>query len=222
MQPSTVLSPRTAAINVGRIVMLGLPGAGKGTQAEWLAAVTGLQHLSTGDVVRAEIAAGTSLGRGLRQYSDRGELVPDAMIIDLVKPYLSVTPRWILDGFPRDLPQALVLDAALETLGQSVECVLALALPDTTVVDRLQDRRVSATTHKIYNLRTEPPPTDDPGPFIQRADDHPDEIRRRLKIYHAQTEPLLAEYGRRGILRTIDGTGSVEAVHERIRQALAG
>jgi adenylate kinase len=221
MYASTVLSPQTDAIKVGRLVMLGLPGSGKGTQAEWLASVTGVPHISTGDVVRAEIAAGTALGAALKQYSDRGELVPDEMIIDLVKPYLSSTSSWILDGFPRDLHQALALDAALAPLGQGVGCVIALNLPDATVVDRMQDRRVSAATHRIYNLRTDPPPADDPGPFVQRADDHPDEIMRRLKIYHAQTEPLLAEYSRRGILRVVDASGSIEEVHDWIRWALA-
>ncbi len=221
MQTATVLPTQTDAIKVGRLVMLGLPGSGKGTQAEWLAAATGVPHISTGDVVRAEIAAGTALGKALRQYSDRGELVPDEMIVEMVKPLLSATSSWILDGFPRDLSQALALDVALAPLGHSVDRVIALNLPDATVVDRLQDRRVSAATHHIYNLRTEPPPADDPGPFTQRADDHPDEIRRRLKIYHAQTEPLLAEYSRRGILRVVDASGSIEEVHDWIRWALA-
>jgi adenylate kinase len=142
-------------------------------------------------------------------------------MIDLVMPYLSAASSWILDGFPRDLAQAHVLDAALAALGLPLDRVIALDLPDATVVDRLQDRRLSASTHKIYNLRTEPPPPDDLGPFIQRADDHPDEIRRRLKIYHAQTEPLLAEYSARGILRLVDASGSIQSVHDRIRFALA-
>src|SRR5437660_1689515 len=121
--------------------MLGLPGAGKGTQAVWLASVTGAAHISTGDLVRAEIAAGTPLGHALQRYSDRGELVPDHVMIDLVRPHLTATSSWILDGFPRDLAQARALDAALAALGLHLNRVIALQLPDATVVDRLQDRR---------------------------------------------------------------------------------
>jgi adenylate kinase len=221
MQPSTTPAPHTDASIPRHIVLLGLPGAGKGTQAEWLASITGATHISTGDLVRAEIAADTPLGQTLRQYSDRGELVPDETIIDLVRPHLAATSSWILDGFPRDLAQAFALDAALLDLGQHVDRAIVLELPDAAVVERMQDRRVSAATHKIYNLRTEPPPPDDPGPFLQRPDDHPDEIRRRLTIYHAETEPLLAEYRRRGILREVDATGSIQSVHDRVRFALA-
>lgn len=204
-----------------RLVLLGPPGSGKGTQAVWLAAATGSRHISTGDLVRAAIAEDGPLGDALRQYHDRGELVPDALIIDLVRPYLGSASGWILDGFPRDVAQARALDEALAALGLPLDRVIALRVPDDALVSRLGERRLSTATGKIYNLLYDPPPADDPGPLIQRADDHPDEIRRRLQVYHEQTEPLLSYYAGRGLLHTVDAEGPIDVVHRRIASALA-
>lgn len=202
------------------LVLLGAPGAGKGTQAALLAAATGATHVSTGDLVRAAIAGGTPLGRAMQGYSDRGELVPDDTILQIVLPHLADPAGWILDGFPRDVAQARALDAALAAQGMDLDRVLALDIAEAALCERLQDRRLSAATGRTYNLRFDPPPPGDPGPFVQRADDHPDEIRRRLQVYHEQTEPLRAYYAGRGLLRTIDADGPVEAIQARLIAAL--
>jgi adenylate kinase len=204
-----------------RLALLGPPGAGKGTQAAWLAEVTGAAHIATGDLVREAIAAGTPLGHALRHHYDHGELVPDQLILDLMLPNLAAAPSWILDGFPRNLRQAELLDTALRDRDMRLDRVLALRLPDAEILDRLQHRRISASTGAIYNLVSDPPPASDPGPFEQRSDDQPATIRRRLQVYHQWTEPLLAYYDKRGLLRVVDASGSVHAVHERILAALA-
>jgi adenylate kinase len=205
-----------------RLVLLGSPGAGKGIQAERLVSRTGATHIATGDLVRKEISGGTALGKSFKSYNDRGELVPDQMIIDLVAPHLIGERAWILDGFPRDEVQARALDAVLVPLHTPIDRVIALRIADEALIERTQDRRISAATGKTYNLRSDPPSSDDPGPFIQRADDHPAEIRHRLAIYHQRTEPLLAYYRERGLLRQIDASGSVAAVEERLNEALKG
>jgi adenylate kinase len=203
-----------------RLVLLGAPGAGKGTQATLLAATTGATHVSTGDLVRAAIAGGTPLGRAMQGYSDRGELVPDEVILQIVLPHLADPAGWILDGFPRDVAQAQALDAALAAQDMSLDRVIALQLADAMLIERLRDRRLSVATGRTYNLRFDPPPPDDPGPFVQRADDHPDEIRRRLQIYHGLTEPLLTYYADRGLLHTVDADGPAGVVQARLRAVL--
>jgi adenylate kinase len=186
-----------------------------------LASEMGATHISTGELVRAAIHDCTPLGRMLQRFNDRGELVPDQLMLDLVMPRISAASTWILDGFPRDLPQAQALDDALGTLGLCLDRAIVLELPDAALVDRLQNRRLSMATGTTYNLLSDPPPAGDPGPFVQRADDHPDEIRRRLEIYHAKTEPLRAYYARRGNLCVLGADGSVQAVHAQLVAALA-
>jgi adenylate kinase len=131
-------------------------------------------------------------------------------------------PSWILDGFPRDEAQARALDDLLATYDSPVDRVIALHIADEALVARMEGRRISRATGKTYNLRFDPPPSEDPGPFIQRADDHPDEIHRRLAVYHERTEPLLAYYAASGPLRCVDATGAVEDVAQRILAALRG
>jgi adenylate kinase len=203
-----------------RLVVLGPPGAGKGTQASRLAAARGARHIATGDLVRREIAAGTPLGQTLKAYNDRGELVPDDLIIDLVTPYIAEVSNWILDGFPRDEAQARALDAVLATHAAPIDLVIALCVPDDELVTRMQGRRISGSTGKTYNLQSNPPPRDDPGPFMARADDHPDEIRRRLAVYHQATEPLQTYYAAKGLLCRIDAGGQPEEIAARINTAL--
>jgi adenylate kinase len=205
-----------------KIILLGPQGAGKGTQAQRLANKAGTKHVSTGDIVRAEIKSGSELGQKVQDYNDRGELVPDEIIVEMAKPYLDDAESWILDGFPRNEAQAKALDAALEELGEELDAVVALEAPDEALVKRLSGRRQSQSTGNIYHVEFDPPPEDgeDEGPFVQRKDDTEEAIRRRLEIYHEQTEPLKDYYAERGLLATIDAEQSIPEVTEDILEAV--
>ena len=200
------------------IILLGPQGAGKGTQAQRLAGRAGAKHISTGDIVRAEIKSGSELGQKVQDYNDRGELVPDEIIVEMAKPYLDDAESWILDGFPRNEAQAKALDAALEELGEELDAVVALEAPDEALVTRLSGRRQSQSTGNIYHVEFDPPPEagEDEGPFVQRKDDTEEAIRRRLEIYHEQTEPLKDYYARRGLLATVNAEQSISNVTESI------
>lgn len=199
-----------------RLIVLGPQGSGKGTQAESLAALLGVPHIETGAMIRAEIAAGTALGKELQVYNDRGELVPDDIIIRAVTPLVTGPRGWILDGFPRTLGQARSLDTMLAASGYGLDAVIALAAPDEELIARMAGRRYSASTGLSYHLTTNPPPPGDPGPFVQRVDDTPERMRRRLQLYHARTEPLIAHYAACGLLHTVDASGPIEAVTKAI------
>jgi len=205
-----------------RVILLGPQGAGKGTQAQRLADEVGATHISTGDIVRAEIQSGSELGRKVQDYNDRGELVPDEIIVEMAKPYLDEADSWLLDGFPRNEAQAKALDKALDELGVDLDAVVALEAPDEALVERLSGRRQSQSTGKIYHVNYDPPPVDgdDPGPFVQRKDDAEDAIRRRLEIYHEQTEPLKDYYAERGLLVTVDAEQEIPKVTEDILGAV--
>jgi adenylate kinase len=205
-----------------RIILLGPQGAGKGTQAQRIADKVGAKHISTGDIVRAEIKSGSELGQKVQDYNDRGELVPDEIIVEMAKPYLDDADSWILDGFPRNEAQAKALDEALDELGENLDAAVALEAPDDALVERLSGRRQSEKTGNIYHVKYDPPPEDgdDPGPFVQRKDDAEDAIRRRLEIYHEQTEPLKDYYAERGLLVTIDAEQDIPKVTEDILEAV--
>jgi adenylate kinase len=203
-----------------KVILLGPQGAGKGTQAQRLADRVGAKHISTGDMVRAEIKSGSELGRKVQEYNDRGELVPDEIIVEMAKPYLDDADSWLLDGFPRNEVQAKALDEALEELGEVLDAVVALEAPDEALIERLSGRRQSQATGKIYHVLYDPPPEDDPGPFIQRKDDAEDAIRRRLDIYHEKTEPLRDYYADRGLLVTVDAEQEIPKVTEDILAAV--
>ncbi len=205
-----------------KIILLGPQGAGKGTQAQRLAKEAGAKHISTGDIVRAEIKSGSELGQKVQDFNDRGELVPDEIIVEMAKPYLDDAESWILDGFPRNEAQAKALDAALEELGEELDAVVALEAPDEALVKRLSGRRQSQATGNIYHVEFDPPPEDgeDEGPFVQRKDDTEEAIRRRLEIYHEQTEPLKDYYAERGLLATVDAEQSIPEVTEDILEAV--
>lgn len=203
-----------------KILLLGPQGAGKGTQAQRLAQCTGALHISTGDLVRAEIKAGTELGRTIKDYNDRGELVPDDIVVSMVMERLSSVQDWILDGFPRTAAQARALDAALHATGSQIDAVIALEAPDTALVDRLGGRRQSEATGNIYHLVSNPPPSADPGPFVQRDDDKPANILHRLAIYHKETEPLKDYYALSGRLIRTDALQPIDAVTGAILCAL--
>ncbi|HEV8044757.1 MAG TPA: adenylate kinase [Rubrobacter sp.] len=199
-----------------RVILLGPQGAGKGTQAQRLADRVGATHISTGDIVRAEIKSGSELGKKVQDYNDRGDLVPDEVIVEMAKPYLDDADSWLLDGFPRNEAQAEALEEALDEIGEKLDAVVALEAPDDALVERLSGRRQSQATGKIYHVEYDPPSEDDEGPFIQRKDDAEDAIRRRLEIYHDQTEPLKVYYADRGLLITVDAEQEIPKVTEDI------
>jgi adenylate kinase len=202
-----------------KIILLGPQGAGKGTQAQRLSQKTGAKHISTGDIVRTEIKSGSELGQKVQDFNDKGELVPDEIIVEMAKPYLHDADSWLLDGFPRNEAQAKALDDALQDLGIELDAAVALEAPDDELVERLSGRRTSDATGRVYHIEHDPPPEnseEDPGPFAQRKDDTEEAIRRRLAIYHEQTEPLKDYYAERGLLATVDARQSILEVTEEI------
>ena len=206
-----------------KIILLGPQGAGKGTQAQRLSKKTGAKHISTGDIVRAEIKSGSELGQKVQDFNDRGELVPDEIIVEMAKPYLDDADAWLLDGFPRNEAQAKALDDALQDLDIELDAAVALEAPDDELVERLSGRRTSDATGRVYHIEHDPPPEnseEDPGPFAQRKDDTEEAIRRRLAIYHEQTEPLKDYYAERGLLTTVDARQSIPEVTEEILSAV--
>jgi len=212
------------------LILLGPPGAGKGTQAERLRDDFGLAHISTGDILRAQVAEETELGTAAKRYMDAGELVPDEVIIGMITARVSdpdAADGFLLDGFPRNENQADALAEALEGLDRRLTGVLLIEVPDDVVVRRLAGRRVCVKNPShIYHVDFDPPKHEgvcdqDGARLIQRDDDREETIRRRLDVYHSQTEPLIAYYDSRGLLRRFDGTRSAEEVHVHIRATVA-
>jgi len=202
---------------------MGPQGAGKGTQAAKLEEETGATHIETGDLVRTEIKKGSELGQKIKEYSDKGELVPDEIIIDMTKPYLDDNDSWILDGFPRNKEQARALDEALEEIDEKLDKVIVLEASDDVLVERLSGRRQSEETGEIYHVEYNPPPDDDeedPGPFVQREDDTEEAIRNRLETYHEHTEPLKDYYEEQGLLVTVDATKGIDEVTQEVLRAV--
>ncbi len=206
------------------IVLLGAPGAGKGTQAGILAKEYGLVHISTGDMLRAAIAEGTDTGLKAREYMDKGELVPDAVVTGLVIERMSkpdAAKGVILDGFPRTRAQAEALDKALERSGKSLDDVLYMKVSEDVVLQRLTGRRVCPKCGKNYHVTNIPPEkegicdTCDIG-LIQRDDDKPETVKNRLKVYEQSTEGLIGYYREKGVLRDVDGDLSAEKLFEEI------
>jgi adenylate kinase len=205
-----------------RIVLLGPPGAGKGTQAKLLAERTGLVHLSTGDILRDEVAHRTELGRRAKGYMDRGELVPDGLVIDMIREWIGRSDGFILDGFPRTVAQAEAL-AAITPL----DLVVNIALAREEVIRRLSARRVCRRCGKIHNLLFDPPKVDSRcnacgGELFQRDDDRAEVIENRYDVYMEATVPLVAFYRTRKLLREVDGSRPQEDVLDRLIRLLAG
>jgi adenylate kinase len=212
------------------LILLGPPGAGKGTQAERLREDFGLPHISTGDILRAQVAEGTELGEQARRYMDAGELVPDDLIVKMIVERINAGDArdgFLLDGFPRNKKQADALAEALEALDRRLTAALLIDVPDDEVVRRLAGRRVCVKNPShIYHVDFDPPKHEgvcdqDGSRLIQREDDKEETIRKRLEVYHSQTEPLIDYYDRAGLLRRFDGSRSAEDVHDHLRAAVA-
>lgn len=212
------------------LILLGPPGAGKGTQAERLRDDFQMPHISTGDILREQVAQGTELGLKAKRYMDAGELVPDDVIVGMITERLSAgdaRDAFLLDGFPRTEGQADALQQALEGLGRRLTAALLIEVPDEELVRRLAGRRVCVKnpTH-IYHVDYDPPKHEgvcdqDGSRLIQRDDDREETIRRRLEVYHTQTEPLIDYYDGAGLLRRFDGTRDPDEVHAHIRATVA-
>lgn len=202
------------------LILLGPPGAGKGTQAKFISEKYGLPHISTGDMFRETAASGSELGKKLQEFMSAGKLVTDDIVIEVVKVRISkadTAKGFLLDGFPRTVPQAQALDKMLSEKSVKIDVVLSITLDDEEVVKRLSSRRVCIACGASYNTITQAPKKDGvcdkcSGSVIQRQDDNAQTIRQRLKVYNEQTSPLIEYYTSKGVLKTVDGSGSVEAV----------
>lgn len=207
-----------------KVLLLGPPASGKSTQAQRLSRVLSYFHVSTGNLIRAHIQSGTELGQSIKGYYDRGELVPDGVILEITLPNLEPAGRWILDGFPRNRAQARALDEALEQRGISLSRVIALEAPDGDLVERIPGRRQSLATGWTYHLKYDPPPHRrddlDSGPFVPRDDDRGGVIEKQLEVYHREVEPLKEHYEREGILTTVDARKPIREVTDDILEAL--
>lgn len=207
-----------------KVIMLGAPGAGKGTQAKKIAAKYQIPHISTGDIFRANIKNGTELGKKAKTYMDQGLLVPDELVVDLVVDRLDQEDcknGCVLDGFPRTIPQAEALDKALKGLGQKVDYAVNVEVPDENIVTRMGGRRAcvgcGATYHLVYAPTKEEGICDTcGGELILRDDDKPETVTKRLNVYHEQTQPLIDYYAQAGILKEVDGTKDIEDVFREI------
>ncbi|MDD6347044.1 MAG: adenylate kinase [Lachnospiraceae bacterium] len=212
-----------------RLIMLGAPGAGKGTQAARLAEAYGIPHISTGDIFRANIKGGTELGRKAKSYMDAGQLVPDELVCDLVADRISQSDcekGFILDGFPRTIPQAEALSAALDKMGLTLSAAVNVDVPDDNIIRRMGGRRACLKCGATYHIEHLKPAVEGicdkcGSELVLRDDDKPETVKTRLNVYHEQTQPLIDYYEKAGLLRTVDGTVSADAVFEAIRSILA-
>src|SRR6478736_2656761 len=211
------------------LVLLGPPGSGKGTQGERLNEDLRLPYYATGDILRGAVREETELGRIAKEYMDRGDLVPDEVIVGVIAERIDSSEAldgFILDGFPRTTPQAEALDAKLSELGRAVTAVLLIDVSDDEVVRRLGGRRTCEANGHVFHVEFEPPKQEgvcdiDGSPLVVRDDDKPEVIRKRLATYHEKTEPLVTYYDDKGVLRRVDGERDPDAVTEELRRTLA-
>ncbi len=212
------------------IVMLGPPGAGKGTQAKFLSQEFSIPHISTGDMLREEISAGSPLGKKVEEIIKSGKLVEDKLMIDIIRERLSrkdVEKGFILDGFPRTLSQAEALDELLKSMQKAIEYSVYVKVPENVVVERLSARRVCPKCGRIYNMISNPPKHDETCDvcgvkLITRDDDKPETVKKRYEVYMEQTTPVIDYYRKRNILFTVDGTLNVEKVKEMLLNMVGG
>ena len=214
-----------------RIVFLGAPGSGKGTQSQRLVERHGIPQISTGDLLRAHVRDGTELGRRAKAVMDAGKLVDDATILGMVRERLAqpdAARGFILDGFPRTIPQADGLNAILAELGRPLDVAILFDVDDDELIKRISGRRSCERCGRVFNIHTSPPGTpphcpqcDDRPPLVQRPDDNEETVRRRLAVYNEQTRPLVDYYRARGLLREIDADADVDTVTTQVEQILA-
>lgn len=208
-----------------KIIMLGAPGAGKGTQAKKIAEAYGIPHISTGDIFRANLKEGTELGLKAKTYMDKGELVPDELTCDLVVDRISKDDAkngYVLDGFPRTIPQADALTNALNARGEKVDFAIDVDVPDENIINRMGGRRACVGCGATYHLMFAPPKKEGVcdvcgKELILRDDDKPETVGNRLRVYHEQTQPLIDYYTKAGVLHTVDGTQDIDKVFEDIK-----
>lgn len=211
-----------------KIIMLGAPGAGKGTQAKMIAEKCGIPHISTGDIFRANIKNGTELGAKAKEYMDKGLLVPDELVCDLVVDRIQQADcekGYILDGFPRTIPQAEALENALNAIEQKLDYAIDIDVPDENIINRMSGRRAcvgcGATYHVLFNPTKVEGKCDVCGEsIILRDDDKPETVKKRLDVYHTQTQPLIDFYTERKVLVEVDGTQSMDKVFDDIMKIL--
>ena len=211
-----------------KIIMLGAPGAGKGTQAKKIAAKYDIPHISTGDIFRANIKNGTELGNKAKTYMDQGLLVPDELVVDLVVDRVQQDDcknGYVLDGFPRTIPQAEVLDSELTKLGDHIDYAINVDVPDENIVKRMSGRRACLTCGATYHIEHVPPKKEGicdvcGSELVLRDDDKPETVKNRLNVYHEQTQPLIDFYTEKGVLKTVDGTVPMEEVFAAITAIL--
>lgn len=207
-----------------KIIMLGAPGAGKGTQAKQIADKYSIPHISTGDIFRANIKNGTELGKKAKQYMDQGALVPDELTCDLVMDRIQQDDcknGFVLDGFPRTIPQAEALDAALGKINEKMDYAIDVDVPDENIVNRMSGRRACLNCGATYHLISIPPKVEGicdrcGSEIVLREDDKPETVQKRLKVYHGQTQPLIDYYKNQGILKSVDGTQPMDEVFKAI------
>lgn len=211
-----------------KIIMLGAPGAGKGTQAKMIADKYSIPHISTGDIFRANIKNNTELGRKAKTYMDQGLLVPDELVVDLIMDRFKepdCVNGYVLDGFPRTIPQAEALDNALNSIGEKVDYAINVEVPDENIVTRMSGRRAcvgcGSTYHIVYNPTKTENICDRCGKeLILRDDDKPETVQKRLKVYHEQTQPLINYYEKKGVMKEVDGTVDMKEVFGTIAAIL--
>lgn len=207
-----------------KIIMLGAPGAGKGTQAKMIAEEYGIPHISTGDIFRANVSSGTELGMEAKKYMDQGLLVPDELTVKILLDRVAkedCAKGYVLDGFPRTIPQAKVLDEALEKLGEKIDYAVDVDVADEHIVKRMSGRRACLKCGATYHVEHIPPRQEGVcdscgSDLVLRDDDKPETVMNRLKVYHDQTQPLIEYYGQKGILRKVDGTMEMQDVFHAI------
>lgn len=212
-----------------KIVMLGAPGAGKGTQADKIAEKFGLPHISTGDIFRKNIKEGTELGKEAKSYMDAGKLVPDELTVRLLLDRVKnddCAKGYILDGYPRTIPQAEALDKELKKLGEKIDYAINVDVPDENIINRMSGRRACPKCGATYHLKYVPPKKDGVcdecgSELVIRDDDKPETVKNRLAVYHEQTQPLIEYFEKQGVLHTVDGTTDAGDVFKAIEQILS-